>query len=124
MSVLQLQLSLEFLIFIAVSLTSITISIFFFSNFYSKLIYANNKADFETFISGINEALQAGAQKVLLYVPKSICYSNLSGDTIRNDYGEFETLGKITISSRICNNSGKIEEISIEQTAEGNVSLQ
>ncbi|MEM0143030.1 MAG: hypothetical protein QXD11_01200 [Candidatus Micrarchaeaceae archaeon] len=120
---MRLQLSIEFLIYTAISAASLIVSIFFFSNFYAKIIQSNSKAELETFVSGINEALQAGINKVSLYVPKSLCSANISDGIIKSKYGEFEVLGNISISSNLCNNSGRMEEIIITQS-KGNVLLQ
>jgi len=107
------QISLEFLIYLAISAISLLFILSIYIEGTSELNSSVNNAYLGSFVSAINSNMNYYESNVQLYVPKSICNCTSSNEYLSCAYEKFKLYGNLSITKEICLNSGSIETMDL-----------
>lgn len=106
------QISLEFLIYVAVAISALSVSLYATAHMRSS--YYNRIS--ETGIAGFSNYLiqmqQYSSARFAAFVPKAICACYSASDSLRCDSFSVNTSSRVVLSPSLCLNSGSIENVS------------
>jgi hypothetical protein len=102
-------MSFELLIYLAISISSLAISLSFFLPYYANFTREENAVQAESFVAMLNNAMNYRSSNFTAGIPEGVCnYGSMEIDGFRLN-------GKIEISNSVCANEGKT--VRLELTA-------
>lgn len=116
---MKTQTSLEFTVYLAVSVVSLVLSLSFFMPYYLKIEKANDASQYAVFIASVNSAMDYYSSSFLTMIPNGLCNSTISGGIISGPYGQFRLNGDLRVSNSLCIDSGKSEMLSMVRQPDG-----
>lgn len=105
------QITLEFLIYMAVGISALATAIYATAGIRSGYTNGISKYELESFFSHISAMQQYGSSSFAAYVPKSVCSCSGSETIACGNYSVYYGAG-IKLSPSICEYSGSVENIS------------
>ncbi|MDE1827860.1 MAG: hypothetical protein KGH65_01730 [Candidatus Micrarchaeota archaeon] len=118
------QLSVEFLIYLSLAGLSLLFATGVLSTAGPSL---RNSMDYyvtSTLIGQINDAILSSASGITIsgFLPKGICNSSISGETLSTDYGKFGFIGGISLPPKLFCPDGQTADFNIQYDS-GNIEL-
>ncbi len=120
---LKTQMSFEFMIYLAISLSSLLIGITIFIHFHSSIINLSNKIYFEQFASVINENIGFQSNNFKIFIPAILCNKTILTNIFKSDNLIF-TANRIVINKALCKNNQTIRSFEIHTLPNGNIELK
>ncbi|MEM0154258.1 MAG: hypothetical protein QW814_00265 [Methanothrix sp.] len=106
------QITTEFLIYMAISISALSVSLYASSSLRNSYNSSVSKAELESFVNRITQMQQYGSSAFEVFVPKSICTCKPESSWIYCNGTRFNTEESIRLSSFVCVNSGSLENLS------------
>lgn len=120
---LRTQMSFEFMIYLAISLSSLLIGITIFIHFHSSIINLSNKIYFEQFASEINENIGFQSSNFKIFIPATLCNKTILTNIFNSD-NLILTANNIIINKTVCKNNQIIGSFKIYTSPNGNIELK
>lgn len=100
-------MSFELLIYLAISISSLAISLSFFLPYYANFAREENTAQAESFVAMLNNAMNYHLSNFTVGIPEGVCnYSSTEIDGFRLN-------SKIEISGSVCADEGKTARLEL-----------
>ncbi len=112
------QLSLEFLIYASLSIIAISGALLIYVRYSNAVSERIGIAYVEGFASAINSRIGYYSSEFSAYVPASICNS-IVNNSIRYDSSNFKIGANVVLDGYVCNNTGRIVEMSMNYIGNG-----
>lgn len=105
------QITLEFLIYLAIGISALATAIYATSGIRSSYLDGISKYELESFYGHISAMQQYGSSSFAAYVPKSVCSCSGSKSVVCGNYTVYAG-AEIKLLKSVCEYSGNIENIS------------
>lgn len=119
----QMQISFEFMIYLAISLSSMLIGIAIFLHFHSSVSNISNRIYLEQFATLINENIGFQSSSFMAFVPNAICNKTLL-DNIFNASNLNIAANGIVVNKTLCSNNQTIKSVELNILANGSIELK
>lgn len=100
------QSSLEFMVYLGLSVASLAVSLSFFIPYYSGMQRTGAALQFGDFSAALNNAMSYSSAGFVAVVPAGLCNSTVENGAMSSAYGTFQLDGSVAFSGALCNTSG------------------
>lgn len=115
---MRVQVSLEFMLYLAVSVASLVLSLSLFAPYYLQAGESGSAMGLRDFAAELNNAMQYYSASFVAYVPAQVCSLNTSGMRLSGPSGSFPLDGSVAVSNAICGTSG-LEALTMHRLSNG-----
>lgn len=115
----RLQVSLELLVYIALSAASLALSLSLFYAYYGRIVNEGISMQFAAFASQINGNVGYAYSSFAALVPAHLCNASISNASIVYDGQRFSLLADVEISRSLCSSEGRIAQVSMQMQQNG-----
>ncbi len=114
---MRIQMSLEFVIYAAISLASLTGALAAYSAVMPKYSSMENGAELTTFASAVNANMQYASSTFDAFVPRGIC------NPVNEAWASTAFDSRVAFGAGLCNSAGGIRQVSMSMDGNGTVIL-
>ncbi|EET90074.1 MAG: hypothetical protein LVQ97_00450 [Candidatus Micrarchaeales archaeon] len=118
------QISIEFMVYMAVALSSLAAAVYAYSAYSSRYSSEAGQAYLNSLFAKLDYHMQYPDSVFSAYVPKSICTAVANGSSIAIGKSVFRPDYNLEISSSVCAGSGSTEELNLSYDYNGTYTLQ